>query len=72
MSLMDVHVCPTFLNSVVSLPMLIQKGCEVVHASSSCIEIKTAFQGERETGLRFVKGEDDLFGIKIDPMCQWF
>ena len=62
----DTHLMEGFLHDLVSLPVLLKKGCEVSCCTKDLIRVE--LPGECNGSMEFRRAEDDLFYMEVTPV----
>jgi hypothetical protein len=65
-SMEEMHVLEGFMHDLISLPMLLKKGCEVVECTSELIRIRLPFQ--KYDYMDFKRAEDGVFYLDAIPL----
>jgi hypothetical protein len=62
----DTHVLEGFMHDLISLPLLLKKGCEVVECTSDLIRIR--LPSKMYDFMDFKRATDDLFYMDVIPL----
>ena len=68
----ETHLMEGFLNDIVSLPMLLKKGCTVQRCDQDIVMIALPKDkhGYPHGYMEFVRGDDDLFYMEVEPVDE--
>jgi hypothetical protein len=64
----DTHILEGFMNDLVSLPLLLRKGCSVIKCTTDLIRIQLPGMQYRGMHMDFKRADDGLFYMEVIPI----